>query len=210
MKTCIWKYLLKIRDSHIYWLIQKLRNSELYITGEVLIDGYPRSGNSYAAFIGSQIGMENFIHHTHSPYILRKAVKANKTAIILIRTPLDCISSYILRNGVSVERSVIEYCNFYETALRYRDKIHLWRFDEMIRGRCPIVMSPSGQIEKEIMIRASARLALNEEKNSHSPITAALPSVEKDKAKQLLFIEIQKHELFEKCKRLFDTLINED
>lgn len=210
MRIYIWKILLKIRDSGLYWLLRKIFIKEQYTNGEFILDGYPRSGNSIASFFLSELGYHNFIHHTHSPYILNRALRDRKKAIILLRNPKDCISSYILRNNVSSERAILEYINFYSLVYSYREQIILWRFDDLINGIIPGRLEDGGFFFFDSFKKAKLRLEKNEKKNGLNFLQIALPTRGKDQRKRELLRSYIDSKEFKKCEELYNNLNDEN
>lgn len=61
-----------------------------------VIDGYPRSANSFAvkAFMEAQGGFVRVGNHTHSPANLIRGVRLGKPVLMVIRDPRDAILGY--------------------------------------------------------------------------------------------------------------------
>lgn len=66
---------------------------------EIVIEGYPRSGNSYAlvAFQLSQPTPVRIAHHVHGVSQIEAASHMGIPAILLVRDPVDAIASLIVR-----------------------------------------------------------------------------------------------------------------
>lgn len=112
---------------------------------EIVIDGFPRSANSFAkaAFMRTQPNWKE-IHlatHSHSPAQIVQAAKWNIPTMVLLREPLGAIRGYLAFlleektitnfNEGDVKRVAERYCWFYETLLPYRDRIFIARFDDV-------------------------------------------------------------------------------
>lgn len=71
---------------------------------EVVINSYPRTGNTFLitalnrAYIKNEINWYNYpvVSHTHSKYIQRLSRENNFYQVSMIRNPLDAVSSYII------------------------------------------------------------------------------------------------------------------
>jgi len=63
---------------------------------QIVIDGFPRSANSYAmfAFLRTNPQRRGFAGHSHSPHLLRMAAERNLPAIVLLREPGAACASY--------------------------------------------------------------------------------------------------------------------
>jgi hypothetical protein len=102
-------------------------------TTELVIEGYPRSGNSYieAAFRVSQKPAIRLAHHTHAAANVLRAVQLNKPCYVLIRAPEDaCISLVIQEPGVQdLELALQEYERFHRAIAPVVDRICLVPFE---------------------------------------------------------------------------------
>ena len=98
---------------------------------EIVIEGYPRSGNTFVqeAFEYSQSKFVNTAHHFHSPASVLVAVKLNKPVVLLIRKPLDSIVSLLLRHPETpIYWAIKSYEDFYSTLLPVLDKVVVAEF----------------------------------------------------------------------------------
>ncbi len=116
----------------------------------LMIEGYPRSGNSFASRAFSYSNGWRGPHlatHAHSPAHVILALKYNVPAMVLIRDPVQSISSLIAHGfrgnaekfaaqPVSylqylVGESTQRYVRFYERLLPYREDVLRVTFDEV-------------------------------------------------------------------------------
>jgi len=103
---------------------------------KLVIEGYPRSGNSFArrAFIMAQNDSEikhHIAHHLHVPAQVVRAARWQIPTLVLIRRPKDAVLSLVLRDPLSVDQALRYYVAFYETVEGYRDAYVLGRFEEV-------------------------------------------------------------------------------
>jgi len=114
-------------------------------SSELVIDGFPRSANSFAvqAFRFSQKRFVCMGNHVHSPCNLIRGIGLRKPVLLVIRPPKEAILAYCalqeenrtsfpnwLRKrlvGVSVRR----YISFHKRLLPLRTKISVASFDEI-------------------------------------------------------------------------------
>ena len=102
----------------------------------VVIEGFPRSGNSFArrAFImaqGEGFEVTRVAHHLHVPAQIVLAARWGIPTILLIRKPRDAVLSLVIRDPISVDQALKYYVSFYETAEEYRDACVLGRFEDV-------------------------------------------------------------------------------
>ena len=101
---------------------------------QLVIEGFPRSGNTFAvfAFRYAQQGYVRIAHHLHAPAQMIRASRLRVPALLLLREPLDAMMSLMLRDSrFSAERALRYYVTFYETAADYRDDFVVGSFEEV-------------------------------------------------------------------------------
>ncbi|MFN0070332.1 MAG: hypothetical protein ACKVVP_02435 [Chloroflexota bacterium] len=103
---------------------------------ELVIEGYPRSANSYAviSFQLAQPQARIIAHHTHAPAQVIQAAKRGLPLLVPIRHPGDAVASLVIRDHrYTVDLALEAYVRFYETVLPYRDRMILARFEDITR-----------------------------------------------------------------------------
>jgi len=101
----------------------------------IVIEGFLRSGNTFsvAAF---EVANGRTVHvgrHLHgAPHILR-AVRMGLPTVVLIRSPRDAVSSYLIRRPTLTPRdALVEYLDFYETSWKVRDGFVVGLFEQVV------------------------------------------------------------------------------
>lgn len=121
--TCVLR-LLKFHDE---------KYSRLLVSKDtdICIEGYPRSANSFAYHLfskwnpGLKIG-----RHLHIPQQLVRSVRFKVPIIVLIRQPLEAVSSLAIGlPNVEVEELLGMYVDFYRCALEYKEECVFSSFD---------------------------------------------------------------------------------
>jgi len=102
----------------------------------VVIEGYPRSGNSFArrAFVMAQdetFDVTRIAHHLHVPAQVIRAAKWRIPTLVLVRRPKDAVLSLAIRDPISVDQALRYYISFYETAEQYRESYVLGLFEDV-------------------------------------------------------------------------------
>jgi hypothetical protein len=93
---------------------------------DVVIEGYPRCGNTFAvtAFLQAQPRPVNVAHHVHVPAQLLLAVRRDIPAIALIRSPEEAVLSFVVRlPHLSLRQALRSYLRFYEPLLPVRRRL---------------------------------------------------------------------------------------
>ena len=100
---------------------------------QLVIEGFPRSGNSFArrAFIQAQNEKVRIAHHLHVPAQVVRAARWQIPTLVLIRRPKDAVLSLAIRDPISVDQALRYYISFYEIAEKYRDAYVLGLFEEV-------------------------------------------------------------------------------
>lgn len=102
---------------------------------QIVIEGFPRSGNSFAYNAFRQVNPDvQIAHHLHVPAQIRMAARLRIPMMILIRDPEAAVSSLLVRQpslnaGIALDR----WMRFYRTAHAFRDRLVLVPFGELTR-----------------------------------------------------------------------------
>jgi hypothetical protein len=102
---------------------------------ELLIDGFPRSGNTFAvcAFKFSQPYPVVVANHTHAAAQVVCAAQRGIPSLVLIRNPEDAVLSLVIRVPErSIKVALRDYIRFYKTIKLYRDSYVIAEFEEVI------------------------------------------------------------------------------
>jgi hypothetical protein len=119
----------------LYRLLRTRKDLARAVTPDtkLVIEGFPRSGNSFArrAFIMAGNEKERIAHHLHVPAQVVRAARWRIPTLVLIRKPRDAVLSLVIRDPISVDQALRYYLSFYETAEKYRDAYVLGLFEEV-------------------------------------------------------------------------------
>jgi len=112
----------------------KTRDLTVTKNTEIVIEGYPRSANTFAvaAFKFAQQRPVKIARHLHAPAQVIEGVKRGIPCIVLIRNPRDAVLSLLVRTPhISAEQALKDYIHFYRSVAPYRDKFVVGRFEEV-------------------------------------------------------------------------------
>lgn len=121
-------------------------------TTEVVIEGFPRSGNSFAveAFRFAQARRVSIAHHLHVPAQVIAAARMHVPALVLIRRPEDALVSYSVRAPhLPLAAIARHYLRFYSGIHRHRRAFVVADFDE--------VTSDFGAVIRRVNVRFRSR-----------------------------------------------------
>jgi hypothetical protein len=102
---------------------------------EVVIEGFPRCGNSFAfaAFRLAQPGPVRIAHHLHAPAQVIAAARRQIPAVVVIRPPDDAVVSLLLRApDWKPAEAYASFAHFYGRILPYRERFVLATFAEVV------------------------------------------------------------------------------
>ncbi len=103
---------------------------------EIVIEGYPRSANTFAvaAFLTAQGRPVKIAHHIHLPAQVIQAVYWKIPTLVLIRQPKDAVLSLLVREPrLSAKQALWDYVRFYSTIRPYRSGFMLATFEQITR-----------------------------------------------------------------------------
>src|SRR5215217_4174989 len=122
----------------LYRLLRTRKDLSRAVTPDkqVVIEGFPRSGNSFArrAFIMAQdetFDVVSIAHHLHVPAQVVRAAQWRIPTLVLIRRPRDAVLSLVIRDPISVDQALRFYLNVSATTEKYRDAYVLGLFEEV-------------------------------------------------------------------------------
>jgi hypothetical protein len=119
---------------HFYKLRSRHRNLLVDRTTQLVIEGFPRSANTFAvvAFEQAQRKSVRVAHHLHMPAQVMQAARWRIPTLVLIRKPTDAVVSLVIRDPrVSICQALKQYISFYEKVIGYRDAFVVGFFEEV-------------------------------------------------------------------------------
>lgn len=136
------RYSLQMLFSTIPWLYIPLygllgKHQHLLVgkDTDIVIEGFPRSGNTFsvAAFEWAQERTFKIAHHLHASAQLIWAVNHGIPAVALIREPESAVISLVIREPhLSLDTALREYVRFYNSLLPFKNKILTSNFNDVI------------------------------------------------------------------------------
>lgn len=121
---------------------------------DIVIEGYPRSGTSFAvaAFTVAQPRPVKVAHHHHAPAQIIVAARWSIPALVVMRDPDDAVLSRLIRAPhIRAAQSFADYCRFHNRLRPYRDHFVLATF--------PSVTTDFGSVVRKINQRFGTAFA---------------------------------------------------
>lgn len=106
-------------------LQRKRRNRPVRAGDQIVIDGFPRSANTFSsrAFLSVNPGVAAS-HHMHAPANVLSAVRRGLPTIVVVRPPVDAVLSEVIREPRKrLRRGLLEWNSFYSTVLPVLDRV---------------------------------------------------------------------------------------
>ena len=102
-------------------------------TYDLLVDGFPRCGNSYtaAAFKLSQPN-KHVRSHGHHPAFVVDAIRSEKPVCLVIREPKMAVTSLIIHRRCSFFGALDWYCRYYSAVLPFLNRVEVVEFSEVL------------------------------------------------------------------------------
>lgn len=116
-------------------LRKKYRKVLISAQTEVVIEGFPRSANTFAvaAFEFAQGRKVSIARHTHAPAQIIASVQRKLPTIVLLRKPYDAVTSLVVREPrITLALALKRYIWFYKTILAYKHGYVVACFDEVV------------------------------------------------------------------------------
>jgi hypothetical protein len=147
-KRVVWELRTLVGRSPLLcrWLLR--RSGEVTTSQtEICIEGFPRSGNTFAviAFQQAQPRTVSIAHHVHAPGSVIIATRLRKPALVLIRSPEEAVLSTVIRYPeLSLRQALRGYLRFYQPLLPFRDRVVVGRFEDVIDDLGSVIAQVNG------------------------------------------------------------------
>ena len=100
---------------------------------DLLIDGFPGSGNSYLTKVikKTQRADLKIAHHLHAPNQMIRATKLGVPAILVVRDPIDAACSMRRRFGYPLELALKFNLRFHQALIPHLESIYVAKFADI-------------------------------------------------------------------------------
>jgi len=184
---------------------------------DICIEGFQRSGNSFIYRLFAFINPATTVaHHTHGSQNIIIAVNKGIPTIVLIRNPLDAVSSLLVWDSkLSITIALFSYRLFYERILKLVESTNVVRFEDIVN--CPSVVIDSIQklqpnkfsnysLSDKGLEKFKFDLVNSWEKDEKK---SPLPNEYKDNLKYEIKEEICKHKDYLKTQKLYNQFLSQ-
>lgn len=110
---------------------------------KIVIEAFPRSSNSFCVrlFLGANphVGRDEVSHHAHIVSNVRRAAKWRIPALVIVRDPVDAISSNMIVRGNTSDAMLavlaVKYLDFYRWVEANPEHVVVAEFADITKGR---------------------------------------------------------------------------
>ena len=207
----------------LYRLLQKDRTRVVTPDTQLVIEGFPRSGNSFArvAFSKAQKEKVRIAHGLHVPAQVIRAARWRIPTLVLIRKPKDAVLSFAIRDPISVDQALKYYLSFYKTVEKYRDSYVLGLFEEVTEDYGQVISRLNDKFgttfslfrhDEQNVNAVFARLEKNSRKRygeTHWETKVSRPSVAKERMKHEVGYDLKnpkRERLIAEAEAVYDRL----
>ncbi|WP_174614761.1 sulfotransferase domain-containing protein [Virgibacillus ihumii] len=193
---------------------------------DICIEAYPSSANTYLMFLVLNLNKDIYIsHHTHTIANMKLAIKMNKPCVVVIRNPLDAISSYIFRfnseeseNNKVLIRAIDEYFEFYKFVQKNIENVYLVTFEDLIDNTSDVMVELQNytnlelnieNIDMEVLINKSLNDVKNKAERKGRSGKGSVPSKSKEMGKKVVKNKIKNFSTYHESLELYNSLIKE-
>ena len=194
---------------------------------DLVIEGYPRSANSFAVTSLRNAGPSplRIASHLHVPAQIIRAQQWGIPTLVIIRPPEEAVTSFMLRDPISARQALSYYIAFYGTARRYRRAFTLALFDEVTRDLPAVVrrlnheagvqipVPPSDEASRaRIFERIDASYRRSYQGDADLEQAVSRPSAIREERKQALKEDLRNGHagrLLNQARALYDELVTE-
>lgn len=190
---------------------------------DVYIDGYPRSGNTFLIHLVKGLFPNlKLAHHLHLVAPIKIALLLDLPVFILIRNPMDCISSkylkYFTMRGLDVNidieekllnQFIIDYITYYKYVKNNLNRIKIIKFDQLINSPKKIIniIKVELDIDKNID-NEDITHNINSYTGATNTFGSSRPNPQKEKYKSIVKEHICASDKSSTINELYESIIN--
>lgn len=196
--------------------LPSVRRKMTFRSTDLVIEGFPRSANSYFLNIFSHWNPGLMVaHHLHTPYQIIRAAKFGLPCLCLIRRPQDALASLlIVDRNLSLDVAIWSYINFYTKIRKYRSSFILTDYESAISDPAEQIALLNkkfgtgfahGTITSKLESEILERLTIHNRSVDQPELLAPVPSKEKNQLKELIVGDICAHPNYQNALELYKS-----
>lgn len=206
---------------YVYRLFSPIHKNLVKPTTDIVIEGFPRSGNTFALASFTYSNKVEVASHVHLPYQIVFAHTYTIPIIILIRHPLDAVASLMIRDSkYTVDEALVYYMMFHAVVEKYKDSLIISDFNDTVTDFPSIIQKLNNKFEtsfkyhdnKEKTIDLIKQNLEKEERKKYGEgykKVFGLPSQERASEKLVLTNSIQQSRYYNGAKKIYQDLLSQ-
>lgn len=202
-------------STSLFKIVNKKREDK-YIASDsdICIEGFQRSGNSFFVLLFKRRNKSiKIAHHTHAAAQVIKAIGYQIPTIVLIRKPEDAIASLVVWDEkLSVSNALRAWISFYQTLYKIKDDIQITTFEEVTENPAGVIRQCNDRFKTNFEPPVFSEEDLKKIKagvhERNKPLSAPLPTIEKDRAKDKYYKSIKAHVTFPRANKIYQNYLN--
>lgn len=213
----------------LYGLVPNNRMLSVNRNTQLVIEGFPRSANTFAVLTFNEAQPEKLplAHHMHVPAQIIRGVRWKIPTIILIRNPKDAVISFVMYDQqVSINQALKLYVSFYKSVYSYKSECVIASFEEVVNNYSSIIQktndkfgtkfvsfTPKNSELKSIFqkIESVGKIqATRQGKTEYSELNIARPSSTRASLKKDLIQKLkepQNHKILQVAEKIYDEFV---
>jgi len=110
------------------------------INYDLLIEGYPRSGNSYLVEM-LRLGARDLriLSHRHNPAYVLLALQHGRRVVVLIRNPIDAVASWVIYAKTDIYDALRYYTEYYRLIIPAIDQLLTINFNSLVGNPISVI-----------------------------------------------------------------------
>lgn len=190
---------------------------------DLLVDGYPRTANSYAYnFLTRFHGDVRCVHHTHASATLKMARRFDTPPVVLVRDPLDAVTSNLIRSQGSLAYLEGHYEQYYDYVRDHADEVTVVPFETVTQdpvGFLEVVeretgLPPADPTQEQVAeaneaVQAHLERLAEAKYGDDAQAKKAVPDEDREDEKARVRAELSQRETIEELRDLYRTVLAE-
>lgn len=209
---------------HFYRKKRGLKPSYFNEKTKFYLDGYPRSGNTFAVSLTSGVcGRESIVHHLHAIAPIKIALKKKIPVFILIRDPKEAITSYYLKtyslNHETIPKEInydllknltVEYSNYYDFVVKNKFNLETIFFKDLISDPLNFISKINSKVYNDNLKLDSFQIdsLLDNYSGAKDTLGSSKPNKVKEKHKTMLKYVLFELDEYERAKTSYNNIVN--
>lgn len=188
---------------------------------DLVLDGYPRSANSYVYnFVARFLDGQRVVHHTHASATLEMARRFDVPTFVLVRDPVDAVTSNVIRSGGNVDYHEAHYEQYHRSVLDDGDHVTVVPFETATQDPVRVLTlierelglptsdpTPEDVAEAEAAIEAHLEHVAEDKYGDDAEDKKAVPDADRDETKARVREQVASRRAAPELRSLYEQLL---